>query len=141
MDWYVINYFDIIMGDISSVLYFGWFGISAWKSGQKMKDLKIQPWIRKRIMLVYYSQFIGMMWPFPYLIAALMDIPPMVPTNLVSVLFLGVQFFCLTISAIGSYLAWVLPSWYKKRLNKEFSSSLAEDGLSEDEIIALMSSA
>ena len=132
--------FDLVLSIIGAVLAFGWLGVVSKKTHRYLKEYQIQPWVRKRAAIVSYSSCIGMLVYVPDLFSKIFNIPFQDTTNTTSLLMFGLSFMCLFIFAVGQYFAWLMPEWFKRRLNRKFSEKqqIIEE-LSEAEIETQMS--
>ena len=134
-NWNILDIFNLTLSNMGAFLIFGWLGMVSRNTSRNLEQYDIQPWIRKRASLVSNSAFIGMLQFIPDLVAAIFHIPNQDTTNPISLFLFGLQFFCLFLFALGQYFAWVMPEWFKRRLNSSFSKKQQEaEELSETEI-------
>ena len=136
---HIFNVFDLIISNVGAMLGFGWLAIAARKTHLKLVQYKVQPWVQKKAAIVSHSSFIGMLLYIPDLITTILQIPYQDTSNPASMVLFGLSFICLFVFAIGQYLAWVMPAWFKRRLNHSFFKKQFEtEELSEDEILLQM---
>ena len=114
--------FSTVMG-----ITVAWLLYASFTSYIKIKSVEgVEPWIKSRYLLVFLYTFgqlgIAITWPFfpydksinaPYMIGAL----------------------CLVVLILGQFLAWVMPTGFKRWLNRNYKSVEEEEDLSEEEIM------
>jgi hypothetical protein len=116
-----------------AVIVFGWLVYSGIESYNQIKDKKVQPWVKKRLLIVIYSAFLLMFVSLPDLIDILTG-------RIYHDYVFYIQMIMIAIIMIMQYLAWVMPKGLKKFLNRGYILEEEEGiGLSEEEIIRQMS--
>jgi hypothetical protein len=126
------RYQDNIFSIIFSGFSFGWLAISASNSLQNLKKAEIQPWIIKRIRIVIISSVVEIFVHVPDLINVMTN------RTTVDIMFY-VQIFIMLFFMITQYFAWVMPSFFKKYLNRGYSPPNDEGRrLSDEKIMTMM---
>jgi len=116
-----------------AVIVFGWLALSGLKSYNQIKFKKVQPWIKKRLLLVIIAAFINMFVSVPNLID---DITNRIHHDNV----FYIQMIMIATIMIMQYLAWIMPKGLKKYFNRGYILEKDDDiELSEEEIIKQMS--
>ena len=114
-----------------AVIVFGWLAFSGIRSYNQIKNKKIQPWIKKRLLLVIYSAIINMFVNVPNLIDEL--------TNRIYHKYVFyIQMIMLVSIMVMQFLAWVMPKGLKKLFNHGYIKNKNETELTEEEIINQM---
>ena len=115
-----------------AVIVFGWLAYSGFKSYNHIKNKKVQPWIKKRLLLVIFSTFINMFVSVPNLIDE--------ATNRIFHDYVFyIQIIMIATIMIMQYLAWIMPKGLKKFFNRGYIVEEEDDtGLTEEEIIEQM---
>jgi len=107
--------------------------IGSLKSYNQIKFKKVQPWIKKRLLLVIIAAFINMFVSVPNLID---DITNRIHHDYV----FYIQIIMIATIMVMQYLAWIMPKGLKKFFNRGYSiEKEIETELSEEEIIKQMS--
>ena len=132
VDSLVGRYYDNIFSLLFAGWVFGWVAISAYKSLQSLKRSEIEPWIIKRIKIVLISSVAAILISLPDLI------------NVVTYLAFEdimkyMQIFIVFFFMIFQYLAWAMPPFFKKYLNRGYvPPEEDETDLAEEEIMKRM---
>jgi len=115
-----------------AVIVFGWLAYSGIKSYNQIKNKNVQPWIKKRLLLVIYAAFINMFVNVPNLID---DLTRRVFHDYV----FYIQMIMIATIMVMQYLAWIMPKGLKKFFNHDYIIEKEEDtGLSEEKILKQM---
>ncbi len=116
-----------------AVIVFGWLAYSGLKSYNQIKNKKVQPWIKKRLLLVIYTALINMFVNVPNLIDEITN-------RIFHEYIFYIQIIIIVIFMVMQYLAWIMPKGLKKYFNRDYILEEEEDdtGLSEAEIIKQM---
>ncbi len=117
-------------------LVFNWLGFSSLQAYKRIKNQDIEPWIKARYKLVFIFSFIMSLSSItqffrPY------DIAFGDPTNVISLILFGITSIIAITCGIGFTLAWVMPNWLKRYLNRNYQP-LEEKVFSEEELMNLI---
>ena len=130
---HTVRILDNVFSITWAIIVFGWLVYSGIESYIQLKDKKVQPWIKKRLLLVIFSAFINMMISVPDLIDEL--------TN--QILHDYVFYFQMVLIAtfmVLQFLAWIMPKRLKNFFNRGYVIEKDDDiGLAEADIIKQMS--
>ena len=131
----LIYYYYILFSITASFLCSHlWLGLVALRYYTSIKDVNIEPWIKKRYQIlgltsIFYSFTIFIYYLVPYNVIGVFAYPNIILMYII----LGVTLFY----SIGMFLGWVMPRRLKKYFNKDFSD-IAEKEYSEDELMELI---
>jgi len=133
----LVSIIDQLFSVIFSFLTFGWLGYASIKSFQSLEQDDIEPWIKKRLLLVSYSAFIEMFWSIPDLIRMLFNIEFANPENLASIVLMYMMVLIILIFGVTQFFAWLMPTWLKLYLNKGYTLVSDEEyaSMSEEDIM------
>lgn len=125
------------------VLVFGWYGRSAQKSYEDLKNKSIEPWIIKKIKIIAFSAYYFVFFQIPELFVV--DTHHGDFNNVIGMLIFYSQVLILSTYAILQFLAWTMPKWFKKYLNRNHeeipsivTSSTSENDISEEELYKML---
>ena len=133
---YYISYIGRLIDNTFSitwaVIVFGWLAYSGLKSYNQIKNKKVQPWIKKRLLLVIYAAVINMFVNVPNLIDEFTG-------RIYHDFVFYIQMIIIATIMVMQYLAWIMPKGLKKYFNRGYIIENEDDiGLSEEEIIKQM---
>jgi len=130
---YIGRIFDNLFSITWAGIVFGWLAYSGFKSYNQIKNKKVQPWIKKRLLLVIYGSIINIFVSVPNLIDEI--------TNRVfHEYIIYIQIIIISIFMVMQFLAWFMPKGLKKYFNRGYILEKEEDTIfSEEEIIKQMS--
>ncbi|MBD3255875.1 MAG: hypothetical protein GF383_12335 [Candidatus Lokiarchaeota archaeon] len=129
--YYIAQSFDIIY----TFFVFFWLGFSSLKAYQSLEKVSIPPWVRYRYRLLSIAGFTLGLQAIPEIFA-----PPgshYGDPNAIVVLAFGLTALIVLISSIFFMLAWIIPSWLKTYLNKDYKR-IEDPELNEKEILNLV---
>ena len=116
-----------------AILVFGWLAYSGIESYIQIKNKNVQPWIKKRLLLVIYSAFFEMFVSVPDLIDIFTD-------RIYHDYVFYIQMIMIATLMVMQFLAWIMPKGLKKFFNRGYIIEEEDDtGLSEEDIIKQMS--
>jgi len=117
-----LYYIGIILNIIVVSTVYGWFSWSSNSSYKIIKYRDIEPWIKARYKLTTFYSFINILRPIGQVIrpwnyetAGCKDLACLLGTFLSAII--------VVISAIALGLTWVMPSKFKKYLNRNYKPS------------------
>jgi len=114
-----------------------WFGYLALKQYRSIKKENIEPWIKKRFLIVGICAILfGSVGWQSYMIA-LSTIPAIDPTAILRLLSLLITVLIMITFSIGSFIAWVMPEGMKQYFNRKYKPTDGEE-LSEEAIMKQM---
>lgn len=122
-----VGILDNSINSLWTIIVFFWLGKSAMDSYKALEGTGVQPWIKKRIKIVYYSSFVEMFLNFPDLINKIF---PIMEYDLRFGIMTGIIFVFI----VSQLLAWVMPKWLKDFLNRNYVEK-EEQELSEEELM------
>jgi len=134
---FINSYFGKIIDNVFSITWaaivFGWLACSGLKSYNQIKNKKVQPWIKKRLLLVIYGSIINIFVSVPNLIDEI--------TNRVFHEYvIYIQIIIISIFMVMQFLAWFMPKGLKKYFNRGYILEKEDDTrLNEKEKINQMS--
>ena len=94
-----------------AVIVFGWLAYSGMKSFNQIKNKNVQPWIKKRLLLVIFSTFINMFVSVPNLIDEF-------TSRIYHDYVFYIQMIMLATIMVIQYFAWIMPKRLKKLSSK-----------------------
>ncbi len=130
---FILSYNGKILDNVFSitwaVIVFGWMSYASLNSYNQIKNKKIQPWVKKRLLIVTYSAFFEMFISVPDLIDILTG-------RIFHDYVFYIQMIMIATIMILQFLAWIMPKWLKKLFNHGYIiEKEIDEKLSEDEII------
>jgi hypothetical protein len=126
----IIYFVEKVLDIIFTFITFNWTGFSAYLAYKRLKDKEINSWIKIRYRIFSYSAMILSVQAIP----ELMIIGYSYGDTELSIIVFGITTCLVLIVSIGNVLAWIIPSWLKKRYHKE-SRELKYELLPEEELI------
>ncbi|QEE16868.2 hypothetical protein DSAG12_02698 [Promethearchaeum syntrophicum] len=115
-----------------AIIVFGWLAYSGLESFHQIKDKKVQPWIKKRLLLVIYSAFFEMFVSLP-------DLLDILTNRILHDYVFYIQMIMIATIMVMQFLAWVMPKKLKNFLNRGYIvENKADVGITEEEIINQM---
>ncbi|MBD3255877.1 MAG: hypothetical protein GF383_12345 [Candidatus Lokiarchaeota archaeon] len=129
--YYIKQLFDIVF----TFFVFFWLGLSSLRAYQSLKQVKIQPWIKYRYRLLSVAGFLLGLQAIPEIFIA----PGLHygDLNAMVVLVFGITASIVLVSSIIFVLAWMIPSFLKNFLNKDYDT-IEDPELNENELINLI---
>jgi hypothetical protein len=123
----LVSIIDQLFSVIFSFLTFGWLGYASIKSFQSLEQDDIEPWIKKRLLLVSYSAFIEMLFNIEFAN----------PENLASIVLMYMMVLIILIFGVTQFFAWLMPTRLKLYLNKGYTLVSDEEyaSMSEEDIM------
>ena len=122
------NTFSIIW----AVIVFGWLTYSGIKSYNQIKNKKVQPWIKKRLLLVIYSAFVEMFISVP-------DLIDIFTGRIFHDFVFYVQIILIATIMVMQFFAWIMPKRLKTFFNRGYiMENKIEIELNDEEIIKQM---
>lgn len=121
-----------------TMIVFDWMAWASYSSYKKLRNEDIQPWIKIRYKLIAIFSFV----------ISFNNIPEFFQpkgttwgdgSNPISLAVFGVTAILAVTFSIGFGLAWLMPKWFKHRLNKGYET-IIEKELTEQELIELIKS-
>jgi len=129
-------YITILHDFVYRSVIFGWLGWSSLIAYKRVKKQEIEPWIKTRYkivstvsFLICFERLVRIFQPW-YL-----DFGD--PSHIVSYIVFGIISIMAVIFAVGFALAWFMPGWYKRFLNKGYQS-VEDKEYSEEELMNLI---
>ena len=131
-----LYYVTIVHDFIYRSIIFGWLGWSSLMAYKKIKDHDIEPWIIARYkiistvsFLICFERIVRIFQPW------YMEFGD--PNHVESYIVFGIISIMAIIFAVGFALAWFMPSWFKKILNRGYQS-VEDKEYSEEELLNLI---
>jgi hypothetical protein len=115
---------------------FNWLAWAAYRSYQGLKDYHIAPWLKLRYKLVAIFSFIISYHSIPEFFQP-KGINWGDPDNIISLIVFGITAILGVSFAIGFFIAWIMPNWLKKKIDKNYQP-LDDKEYSEKELIELI---
>ena len=132
IDSYIGKVLDNVFSITWAVIVFGWLAFSGIESYNQIKNKKVQPWVKKRLLLVISSSILLMFISLPDLIDILTG-------RIFNDYVFYIQIFMIATIMVMQYLAWVMPKGLKKFFNRGYiMENESETELTEEEIIKQM---
>jgi len=133
IDSYIGKVLDNVFSITWAVIVFGWVAYSGIESYNQIKNKKVQPWIKKRLLFVIISALINMIISVPDLIDLLTNF------SYHEYVFF-IQMIMIATIMVMQFLAWVMPTGLKNFFNRGYTIEKDDDiGLAEADIIKQMS--
>jgi len=117
-------------------LVFNWMAWSSYSAYKIVKNQDIEPWIKVRYRLISILSFIMSFHGIPEFFQPF-DILWGTPSNLISVLVFGTTAVLAVIFSVGFFLAWIMPNWLKKYLNRSYQP-VKDREFTEEELMTLI---
>ena len=125
-------YLSSIVDLIYTLLTFNWLAWSSYSAYKRVKDKKIMPWIKMRYKIIAFSSFILSLHVIPELFT---------PWNMDFIdkhnFAFGIAAIIAIIFAVGMFLAWIMPDWFKRYLNRDYEI-LEDTELTEEELLNMI---
>ncbi|MBY9003266.1 MAG: hypothetical protein KGD73_04790 [Candidatus Lokiarchaeota archaeon] len=131
-----IYYLRVSLDVPYTMIVFNWMAWASYSSYKKLKNEDIQPWIKIRYKLIAIFSFIISFNNIPEFFQP-KGITWGDPSNPISLAVFGAMAILAVIFSIGFGLAWLMPKWFKNRLNKGYKTIVEKD-LTEQELITLI---
>ena len=129
-------YITILHDFLFRINVFGWLGWSSLTAYKQVKNQEIEPWIIARYkiisivsFLICFERLVRIFQPWH------MDFGD--PNYLESYIVFGIISIMAIIFAVGFALAWFMPSWFKRFLNKGYQS-VEDKEYTEEELMNLI---
>ncbi|MHA1106365.1 MAG: hypothetical protein ACTSPN_11720 [Promethearchaeota archaeon] len=119
-----------------TMIVFDWMAWASYSSYKNLKNEDIQPWIKIRYKLIAIFSFIISFNNIPEFFQPKGTIWGD-PSNPISLAVFGATAILAVTFSIGFGLAWLMPSWFKNRLNKGYKN-ISEKELTEQELMDLI---
>lgn len=115
-----------------AIIVFGWLTYSSIDSYNQIKNKKVQPWIKKRLILVIYSAILEMFVSVP-------DLIDIFTNRIYHDYVFYIQMIIIATIMVTQFFAWIMPKRLKKLFNRGYIIEKEDDTvLSEEEIIKLL---
>jgi len=131
-----LYYATIVHDFIYRSIIFGWLGWSSLVAYKKIKDQNIEPWIKARYkivssvsFLICFERIVRIFQPWYQEFGD--------PNYLESYVVFGIISIMAIIFAVGFALAWFMPGWFKRFLNKGYQAVVDKE-YSEEELMDLI---
>jgi len=131
-----LYYATIIYDFIYRSIIFGWLGWSSLKAYKKIKDKDIEPWIKARYkivsavsFLICFERIVRIFQPWYQEFGD--------PNYIESYIVFGIISIMAIIFALGFALAWFMPKWFKRYLNKGYQH-VEDKEYSEEELLDII---
>ena len=132
IDSYNGKVLDNVFSITWAVIVFGWLTYAGIESYNQIKNKNVQPWVKKRLLLVIYSSILLMFVSVPDLIDILTG-------RVFHDYVFYIQITMIATLMVMEFLAWIMPKGLKKFYNRGYIIEKEnETELSEDEIIIQM---
>ncbi|MFX0023056.1 MAG: hypothetical protein ACFE9S_12085 [Candidatus Hermodarchaeota archaeon] len=124
-------YLYLILTSLSVLLSYLWLGLASLKYYKLIKIENVEPWIKKRYLIIGYSSLIITLNSIVYLLfpTNTYDWEAIFPFTLGLLLTINT-----TIFSLSNLVAWIMPQKLKNYFNKDYQGIVEED-LSEDELM------
>jgi len=117
-------------------LVFNWMAWSSYSAYKIVKNQDIEPWIKVRYRLISILSFIMSFHGIPEFFQPY-NTPWGTPSNIISVLVFGTTAVLAVIFSVGFLLAWLMPNWLKKYLNRNYQT-VKDSEYTEEELMTLI---
>ena len=119
-DWTLYLYYIRVSLDFPyTFIVFNWLSYSAYSAYKLIKSQRIDPWIKVRYKMLTIFSFIFSFHSIPEFFQ-----PPGTawgdPNNIVSLAVFGGTAILVVVFSIGFSIAWIMPKWLKKRINRDY---------------------
>ena len=132
IDSYNGKVLDNVFSITWAVIVFGWLAYAGIESYNQIKNKNVQPWVKKRLLLVIYSSILLMFVSVPDLIDILTG-------RVFHDYVFYIQMTMIATIMVMEFLAWVMPKGLKRFFNRGYIIEKdIETELSEEEIIKQM---
>ena len=132
IDSYIGKILDNVFSITWAVIVFGWLAYAGIESYNHLKNKNVQPWVKKRLLLVIYSSILLMFVSVPDLIDILTG-------RVFHDYVFYIQMTMIATLMVMEFLAWIMPKGLKKFFNRGYKiEKEIETELSEEEIIKQM---
>jgi len=119
-----------------TLLTFNWLAWASYQSYKRLKVYNIAPWLKLRYKLVAFFSLIISFHSIPEFFQ-----PKGVywgdPENIISLMVFGITAILAASFSIGFFIAWIMPNWLKKKINKNYKP-LEDKEYSEKELMQLI---
>ncbi len=121
---------------VERLIVFGWNTFSAYSAYKKIKKRTVEPWILMRYKILTFTSFLMVIQPVSYFFIPYgSDFGDITPLN--SFIVFGISVLIILSFCIGTYLAMIMPKWFKNYVNKNYVPSDALE-FSEKELIEII---
>jgi hypothetical protein len=117
-------------------LVFNWLAWSSYSAYKIIKNQDIEPWIKVRYRLISILSFIMSFHSLPEFFQPY-NTPWGSPSNIISLAVFGTTAIISVIFAFGFSLAWMMPNWLKKYLNRNYQTE-KDSEFTEEELMNLV---
>lgn len=132
-----LNYYlNVSLDVVYNLLTFNWMAWSSYSAYKHIKSQDIQPWIKTRYKMISFFSFILSLNVIPQLFQP-WDVAWGDPNNPISLIVFGLMASNAITFSIGFLLAWIMPQWLKRFINKGYQSLEVKD-FSEEELMDLI---
>jgi hypothetical protein len=132
----IIHYAKIALDLPFNLLVFNWMAYASYSAFIRIKNESIAPWIKARYKLIAITALIMSFHSIPEFFQPF-EIPIGDYSNLQSLIVFGTISFISITFVILFGLAWIMPKWFKRRLNKNYEP-IEEESYSEQELMELI---
>lgn len=131
-----LYYLRVVLDLPYTLLTFNWLAWAAFQSYRRLREYNIAPWIKLRYKLIAIFSFIISFNNVPEFFQ-----PKGVnwgnPNNIISLAIFGTTAILVIAFSIGFFIAWVMPNWIKKKINKNYQPSEDKE-YTEEELMQLI---
>jgi hypothetical protein len=133
-----VYYLRVSLDVVYSFMVFNWLAWAAFQSFKRLKNYNIAPWVEIRYKLLAIFSFIISFNNIPEFFQ------PIGTTwgdsdNIISLFVFGITAILAVSFSIGFFVAWIMPNWLKKRINKNYIPTEDKE-YSEEELMRLIKS-
>ena len=131
-----LYYLRVSLDQPYTLLTFNWLACASYKSYKRLREYNIAPWIKLRYKLVAICSFLISFNSIPEFFQP-SGINWGDPDNIISLIIFGTTAILVVSFAIGFFIAWIMPTWFKKRINRDYIPSQDRE-YSEEELMQLI---
>lgn len=136
-DWTANLYYLRVSLDIPyTFLVFNWLSYSAYSAFKLVKSQTIDPWIKVRYKMLTIFSFIFSFHSIPEFFQP-SGIVWGDPNHIGSLVVFGTTAILVVIFSIGFSIAWIMPVWLKKRINRNYQP-IEDKDYQEKELLDLI---
>ncbi|TFG18215.1 MAG: hypothetical protein EU531_00880 [Promethearchaeota archaeon] len=119
-----------------TLLTFNWLAWAAFQSYNRLNEYIIAPWVKLRYKLIAVFSFLISFNSIPEFFQ-----PKGVywgdPDNITSLIIFGITAILAISFSLGFFIAWIMPNWLKKKINKNYKP-LEDKEYSEEELMEMI---
>jgi len=131
-----VYYLRVALDTLYTFITFNWLAWAAFQSYKRLKEYNVEPWIKVRYKLLGIFSFIISFNNIPEFFqpvgTAWGD-----SDNIVSLVVFGISAILAVSFSIGFFVAWIMPNWLKRKINKNYTPSEDKE-YSEEELMQLI---